>query len=54
MEALGYIMIYLLMGGLPWQSVRCKEKSKKYKKILEAKLECNMEILLKGYPRKLF
>jgi hypothetical protein len=41
------------MGGLPWQNVRCKEKSKKYKKIMEAKLETNMEVILNGYPRKL-
>eukprot|EP00347_Sterkiella_histriomuscorum_P010377 403376534 len=52
MEALGYMIIYMLMGGLPWQNVRCKEKSKKYKKIMEAKLETNMEVLLNGYPRE--
>jgi hypothetical protein len=35
------------MGGLPWQSVKTKEKSKKYKKIMESKIETNMEVLLK-------
>lgn len=54
MEALGYILIYLLMGGLPWQNVKCKEKSKKYKKIMEAKLETNMEVLLNGFPSKIY
>lgn len=53
MEALGYILIYLLKGSLPWQNVRCKEKSKKYKKIMEEKLETNMEVLLNGYPSKI-
>lgn len=42
------------MGSLPWQNVRCKEKSKKYTKILEAKLETNMELLLGDHPRKSF
>lgn len=50
MAALGYMLIYLLLGGLPWQNVRNKEKSKKYKKIMEAKMETNMEVILNGYP----
>jgi hypothetical protein len=40
------------MGGLPWQNVKCKEKPKKYRKIMEAKLETNMEVLLNGFPSK--
>ncbi len=50
LEAIGYVLIYFLMGGLPWQNIKQKEKSKKYKKIMKSKMETNLEILLQGYP----
>jgi len=50
MEAIGYVLIYFLIGGLPWQNLRQKEKSKKYKKIMKAKMDTNLEQLLNGHP----
>jgi hypothetical protein len=40
----------MLLGGLPWQNVKTKERSKKYKKIMEAKMETTFDVLLNGYP----
>ena len=52
LEALGYILIYFLLGSLPWQSLKNKEQSKKFKKIMEVKIDTNFEILLNGFPSK--
>ena len=37
MESVGYVMAYLLRGGLPWQGMKLKTKENKYKNILEKK-----------------
>ena len=50
MEALGYIMIYLLTGTLPWQGLRAKTKAQKYEKISEKKLSTTVEELCKEAP----
>ena len=49
-EAVGYVMAYLLRGGLPWQGLKIKTKENKYKNILEKKKEISSEELFKGFP----
>ena len=50
MEAVGYVMAYLLRGGLPWQGLKIKTKENKYKNILEKKKEISSSELFKGFP----
>ena len=50
MESVGYVLAYLLRGGLPWQGLKIKAKENKYKNILEKKKEISSEELFKGFP----
>ena len=45
LEAVGYVLIYFLLGRLPWQGLPIKTKEDRYVKIMEKK---------KGYhPRRI-
>jgi len=37
LESIGFILIYFLQGGLPWQGVRGNNKAERYEKIQEKK-----------------
>jgi casein kinase 1 len=37
-EAIGYVIMYLLRGILPWQNMKAKDTKTKYKMILEKKM----------------
>ena len=52
MESVGYIMAYLLRGGLPWQGLKLKSKEDKYKNILEKKKAISSQELFKGFPNE--
>ena len=52
MESVGYVLAYLLRGGLPWQGLKIKTKENKYKNILEKKKEISSEELFKGFPNE--
>lgn len=49
LEAVGYVMAYLLRGTLPWQGVRAKGKEK-YKAIMNRKLAVPPEKLFHNFP----
>ncbi|CAI2372188.1 unnamed protein product [Moneuplotes crassus] len=51
LESLGYVLIYFLLGKLPWQGFDTKEKKDKYKKIEKSKKTANLEKLLEKYPQ---
>ncbi len=51
-EALAYVFIYFLKGGLPWQGLRAFSKKEKYDQIMELKMSSPPEILCRGIPRK--
>ena len=50
MESIGYLIIYLMKGCLPWQGLKIKQKSEKYSKIREMKMSIEPEKLCEGLP----
>ena len=50
LESLGYVMMYLLKGELPWQGIIAKSKEERNKKILEKKLGTTSSELCDGFP----
>lgn len=51
LESIGYVIIYLLCGMLPWQGFVLKNKDDKYAKILEKKKTISTEELCKNLPK---
>ena len=49
LESLGYVLVYLGKGKLPWQNMNITEKDKT-KKVGEAKIKTPYEKLCKGLP----
>lgn len=52
LEAIGYMLIYLIKGKLPWQSLPGKYKSEKYQLIKDKKVSTSVESLCKGLPEE--
>jgi serine/threonine protein kinase len=52
LESIGYILVYLFKGRLPWQKIREKDKKQRYKLIHKMKKEETVESLCKGMPRE--
>ena len=52
LESVGYVLMYFLRGGLPWQGLKIKSKEDRYKKILAKKKETSSEELCKGFPEE--
>eukprot|EP00698_Gefionella_okellyi_P018678 TRINITY_DN5633_c0_g1_i1.p1 TRINITY_DN5633_c0_g1~~TRINITY_DN5633_c0_g1_i1.p1 ORF type:complete len:433 (-),score=64.62 TRINITY_DN5633_c0_g1_i1:389-1639(-) len=50
LEALGYVLLYLLKGSLPWQGMQAATKKAKYDKISEKKMSTPVAQLCKGCP----
>ena len=50
LESLGYLLVYLYSGGLPWQGVKAKTKFEKYNRIMELKLKMVPVDLCKYLP----
>jgi len=50
LEALGYIMIYLFKGSLPWQGLPAPSKKSKYELIMQKKMETELDTLCSGMP----
>lgn len=49
LEGLGYVLLYFMRGGLPWQNVNCSRR-KRRKMIGDAKKGCALEDLCQGLP----
>ena len=47
LECLGFVLLYFLMGGLPWQGVKAKTRTEKYEIIKNMKLKIPIEELIK-------
>jgi serine/threonine protein kinase len=52
LEAIGYVLMYLLLGALPWQGIKAKTQREKYQKIMEKKISTSLEELCKDFPGK--
>jgi len=52
LEAIGYILVYLYKGSLPWQKIKNKNKEKRYKLIGEMKDKTSIEELCDSMPRE--
>ena len=52
MESLGYVLIYLLKGRLPWSSLKAKNSEEKYTKIAQSKITTDLKHLTAGLPEE--
>lgn len=52
LESLGYVLIYFLLGKLPWQGLRADNKKEKYRRILESKVSVTIPELCAGLPEE--
>lgn len=52
LESLGYVLLYLLRGGLPWQGLKAKDKNQKYARITDKKIVTSVEELIQGHPEE--
>lgn len=52
LESLGYVLLYLLRGGLPWQGMRIESRKAKNTAVLERKMEIPVEELCNGFPKE--
>ena len=51
-ESVGYVLLYLLKGKLPWQSLMIKNKEERYHKIMEIKRDISTTELCKDFPEE--
>ncbi|XP_016989940.1 casein kinase I [Drosophila rhopaloa] len=54
LESLGYVLMYLLRGTLPWQGLKATSKIQKHEMIAEMKVSTRVEDLCRGYPDEFF
>ena len=47
LECLGYVLIYFLKGGLPWQGVKAKTRNEKYEIIKDMKIKTPIKDLVR-------
>ena len=50
LEGIGYSLIYLLKGSLPWQGFQVKNKDQKNSMIMRCKMDMSINELCKGLP----
>ena len=52
LESIGYLLIYLYRGRLPWQSLKNKDKKERYRMIMEKKETISEEELCQQLPKE--
>jgi len=53
LESIGYVLIYLMKGKLPWQNLSAKNKQDKYERIAHVKTTTPVEVLCQDLPMEL-
>lgn len=52
LESIGYLLIYLYKGSLPWMGIKNKDKKKRYQRICEKKENTGEEELCEKLPKE--
>lgn len=52
LESLGFVLLYLLRGSLPWQGLKARDKQQKYDAIKAKKKSTTVEALCEGCPKE--
>ena len=52
LESIGYVLMYFLIGSLPWQGLKIKQGEEQFQKIAEKKYFTSFEELCKGQPNE--
>jgi serine/threonine protein kinase len=52
LESIGYVLLYFLRGGLPWQGLKIGQHEDRYTVIYEKKKNTNPEELCQGFPEQ--
>ncbi|OHS96658.1 Casein kinase I isoform delta-like protein [Tritrichomonas foetus] len=52
LEGIGYILIYLLKGTLPWMGLHADNRKQKYEAIAEKKIATSIDQLCQGIPQE--
>ena len=50
LESLGYVLVYLCRGSLPWQGIQAVSKKTKYDLISDKKMSTPLSVLCKNLP----
>lgn len=50
LEGIGHVLLYFLLGSLPWQGLPGRSKNEKYNNIKKKKKETSLDDLCKGQP----
>lgn len=53
LESLGYVLVYLFKGTLPWQGIRVANKKQKYAKIRDRKQNMSLRELCREMPSQM-
>lgn len=53
LESLGYTLVYLLRGYLPWQNIAVYNRKERYNKIRQYKMEMSLEAICKKLPNEM-
>lgn len=53
LESLGYLILYLLKGHLPWQGIEAATKEEKHEKVLDLKTSIPIPVLCEGVPKEI-
>lgn len=54
LESLGFLMVYLLCGRLPWQGLKAETKCEKYARIKKVKEDTSVFELCEGLPNEIY